>query len=55
MSGEGVVWTSTPCPDGTPLLCGLAEDETKKHVETTDNKKEEGSHEGEIVNVLRKD
>lgn len=55
MSGEGVLRTSTPCPDRASLLCRLAENKTNKHVETPDDKEEEGSHEGEIVNVLRKD
>ena len=55
MSGKGVLWTSTPCLDGASLLCRLAEDKTQEHIETTDDKEEEGGHEGEIVNVLRKD
>ena len=55
MSRKGVLRASTPRLNGTSLLCRLAEDETKQHVETTNDKEEEGGHEGEIVNVLRKD
>lgn len=55
MGGKGVLSTSTPCLDGASLLCRFAEDETNKHIKTTNDKEEEGGHEGEIVNVLRKD
>lgn len=55
MSGKGVLRSSAPCPDGASLFGRLAEDEAKKHVETTDDKEKEGCHEREIVNVLGKD
>lgn len=54
MSGKGVLRTSAPCLDGASLFGRLAEDKTKKHVETTDDKEKEGSHEGEVVDTLRK-
>jgi len=54
VSGKGVLKPSAPCLDGTFLLCRLAEDKAKEHVEAADDEEEESSNESEIVNVLGK-